>query len=135
MKGRPSHVWVDMEDRSLVHGYLNDEDMVSMSKRLKISRSSLYRRLSILGIPAREPRKGSQPRHYSIKSYEKANPLVQELFEKARQEYATLTWLATRSGICRETIGGWGKGATPLIANLEAVGNCLSLKLAWKEIE
>ena len=59
---------------------------------------------------------------------------MKELFAVAREEYATLTWMAKRSGLCRETIGGWGNGLSPIAANLNAVGNTLGLELAWRRM-
>ena len=134
-RGLRKREWTHLEDVSLVHGYRSGEDMVEMSKRLEIGRSSLYRRLTKLGIPAREPKKRSGPAYYSIKPYENADPLVKQLFAKARRDYATLTWLAQRSGLCRETIGGWGKGLSPIAANLQAVGNVIGLELVWQRTD
>jgi hypothetical protein len=59
-----AHVWTPGEDESLVHGYENGEAIDSMHKRMRIGRSSIYRRLKDLGIPPREPRKKSPATTY-----------------------------------------------------------------------
>ena len=125
--------WTEAEDVSLVHGYLNGEPILFIEKRLHVSRSTLYRRLGELGIPAREPLKKSE---YTIriKPYPKASPLVAEMFKRVRVEQISLTNLARRSGVVRETIGRWGQGWDPLVHNLEAVGNCVGLTLRWVNV-
>ena len=62
-----------------------------------------------------------------------AGPLVRALFDRAREERANLQQLSRMSGLTRETIGAWAHGREPIAANLEAVGNCQRLSLAWRE--
>jgi len=130
-----AHTWTPGEDASLVHGYENGEPIESMHKRMRIGRSSIYRRLKDLGVPPREPRKKSPGYYVPIKIYEHTNPLVRQLFDKAREEYSNLVWLSARSGLTREAIGAWGKGSEPTVGNLQAVGNCVGLELVWQEID
>ena len=125
------HQWTELEDRSLVHGYARGENMENMEERMGISRSSLYRRLNALGIPAREPLKKNEGAYVPIKPYPAAHPLVRRVFAKARSEQVSLQALANLCGLTRETLGAWGRGDSPVVRNLVTAGECLGMELRW----
>ena len=126
------HVFDDQSDRVLIAGYRSGEAIDKLRRRMKIGRSTLYRRLNELDEPAREPRKAS---FYfrTIPECSKAHPIVRALFAEARKQGATSLWLANQTGVCRETLAAWRSHTSPMLVNVVAVANCLGLDIVCVE--
>ena len=93
-------------DRALIRGYKIGETIQHLCSRLGLSRSTLYRRLAELNVPAREPLKRSSYAR-NKKEYPRAHPIVKQLLNEARQNGIPLSWIAKQAGICPESICAW----------------------------
>ena len=123
--------WSHADDTALAEHYFKGVAIDTMIKQFQASRSSIYRRLRILGVPAREPKKKSAGYYVDILISPVAHPLVKTLFELAKVERMNTVYLAKNSGVCRETISHWARGSEPSIQNLRAVGSVVGVQLIW----
>lgn len=60
---------------------------------------------------------------------ERAHPLVRRFYALINTEQATLTGLADRSGVPRQTISDWRYRRSPTVTGLEAALNALGYEL------
>lgn len=60
------------------------------------------------------------------------HPLVRRLFREMNRQMTTLTEVAERAGIRRETISEWRYRYTPRVSDLDAALNVLGLELTVK---
>ena len=129
--------WTAGEDYSLVHAYRNDEPIDSIIARLAIRRSALYRRLTVLNEPPREPRKGVNRRpNVLVLPYIEAHRLIREALLEAKDQYMTMPELAKLSHLCPETIHIWNRGqGDPKLSSVERVGAVVGKRLMWIDVE
>lgn len=121
-------------DRALVHAWLSQEPLEDVATRLKVGRSTLYRRAKDLGLEAREPRKGNPgPRRARPWVPVRGSPLVRKLFRIMNREEVSLSEVAKAVGVTREAIGAWRTHSSPQLLNFEAALNYLGYELVIKE--
>lgn len=130
-------IFTPADDLSILSGYRAGEDLGKISQRMDTSRSTIYRRLGELDEPAREPRKRAHNQNRCrIIVYSQAHPLVKELLKSARWHWYSMTELAKRTGLTRETINGWNRGKQNItLQNLEKLGHVLRKRLVWISTE
>lgn len=61
------------------------------------------------------------------------HPIVRDLFREMNRQQTTITEVADRSGICRETISGWRYSRMPRLDLIDAAFNVLGKRLVVKE--
>ena len=64
-----------------------------------------------------------------------AHPLVQALLRIANNEMTTITEIAIKAGLERQTVSHWRYAHNPILPNLEAAGGALGYDLVWKKRE
>lgn len=57
------------------------------------------------------------------------DPFIRDLFARANDKEISLTDLAKRAGLDRNTVASWQMGVTPGVSNLQAALNAIGLKL------
>lgn len=124
--------WTTNEDAALLGGYRGDVDIEILAKQLKVGRSAIYRRLSVLDEPARDPRKRRlSGYHVNILPYVEAHRLVAEVLKAASLEYFNMSTLAQRTGVTREALHAINRGGGVKLKTLEAMGAAVGKRLVW----
>ena len=63
------------------------------------------------------------------------HPLVRRLFEEMNKQQIGVLDMADRSGVNKNTLGGWKKRAIPNLINIDACYNVLGLRLTLANLE
>lgn len=122
-------------DRALTFAWQAGHSMDAVARRLRMSRSTLYRRAGELGLQARQPEKRRKRYTCRPRIPKKAHPLVRRLFKILRKEELSVSWLAGEVGMSREAISYWCLHSSPSLVNIEACFNAVGYRLTAEKID